>query len=118
MFSRCDILKIYKIQGAESPLRLFGRYKMDYRETLMWKEINETPRIFGEIQQANRETMDGLVKAIKDSKATNFVAAARGTSDHALIYFKYIKIQRGRKSPLTIREMQNGLQRNVDVERD
>ena len=63
---------------------------MDYRETLMWKEINETPRIFGEIQQANRETMDSLVKAIKDSKATNFVAAARGTSDHALIYFKYV----------------------------
>ena len=35
-----------------------------------------------------------------------------------VIYFKYIKIQRGRKFPLTIREMQNGLQRNVDVERD
>ena len=63
---------------------------MNYQETLMWKEINETPRIFGEIQAANADTMAKLVKAIKDSKSTNFVAAARGTSDHALIYFKYV----------------------------
>ncbi len=63
---------------------------MNYKETLMWKEINETPRIFGEIQGANAEEMKKLISAIKASKATNFVAAARGTSDHALIYFKYV----------------------------
>ena len=63
---------------------------MNYQETLMWKEINETPRIFGEIQAANADAMAKLVKAIKESKSTNFVAAARGTSDHALIYFKYV----------------------------
>lgn len=63
---------------------------MNYQETLMWKEINETPRVFGEIREANADTMSKLVKAIKDSKCTNFVAAARGTSDHALIYFKYV----------------------------
>ena len=63
---------------------------MKHIETLMWKEINETPRIFGEIQEANASVMADLVKAIKASNAKNFVAAARGTSDHALIYFKYV----------------------------
>ncbi len=63
---------------------------MLYNQTLMWKEINETPRVLAEIHGANAETMKNLVSAIKESKATNFVAAARGTSDHALIYFKYV----------------------------
>ena len=63
---------------------------MKYTDTLMWKEINETPRIFGEIQNANASVMSDLVKAIKNGNAKNFVAAARGTSDHALIYFKYV----------------------------
>lgn len=62
---------------------------MNYQDTLMWKEINETPAIFGRIFNANSETMAKLVAAIKAGKANNFVAAARGTSDHALIYFKY-----------------------------
>lgn len=63
---------------------------MNYTDTLMWREISETPRIFGEIQSENAEEMQRLVKSIKASNVTNFVAAARGTSDHALIYFKYV----------------------------
>ena len=63
---------------------------MDYKSTLMWKEINETPRIFSEIQQENKEVLGKLVKTIKESSATNFVGAARGTSNHALVYFKYL----------------------------
>ena len=63
---------------------------MKYNESIMWKEINETPAIFDRIQGANTETMKKLVADIKSSDATNFVAAARGTSNHALIYFKYI----------------------------
>ncbi len=63
---------------------------MKHTETLMWKEINETPRIFNEIQKENASVMAELVKAIKAGNARNFVAAARGTSDHALIYFKYV----------------------------
>ena len=62
---------------------------MNFQDTIMWKEINETPRIFGEIQSFNKEVMSSLVLAVKACKATNFVAAARGTSDHALIFFKY-----------------------------
>ena len=63
---------------------------MLYTDTLMWKEINETTKVFGEIQQENAYVMKDLVSAIKNGNATNFVAAARGTSDHALIYFKYV----------------------------
>ena len=63
---------------------------MRYTDTLMWKEINETPRVFGAIQQENSLVMDSLVKAIKASNVKNFVAAARGTSDHAMIFFKYV----------------------------
>ncbi len=63
---------------------------MLYNETLMWKEICETPKIFSEIWAKNSQIMKDLVCAIKESKSTNFVAAARGTSDHALIFFKYV----------------------------
>lgn len=63
---------------------------MKYTDTLMWKEINETPKVFKDIQSVNAQAIKDLVDAIKSSKATNFVAAARGTSDHALVYFKYV----------------------------
>ena len=63
---------------------------MNYQDTIMWKEINETPRIFNEIQGYNAVVMKNLLTTVKNSKATNFVAAARGTSDHALIFFKYV----------------------------
>ena len=63
---------------------------MNYSQTLMWKELNESPRIFNEIQAVNAEVMSKLVKAIKSSNVKNFVAAARGTSDHALTFFKYV----------------------------
>lgn len=63
---------------------------VDYKTTLMWKEINETPRIFKEIQDENKEVMTKLVADVKKGTATNFVAAARGTSNHALIFFKYV----------------------------
>lgn len=62
---------------------------MNYQDTIMWKEINEAPRIFSEIQAYNGEVMKNLIASVKASNATNFVAAARGTSDHALIFFKY-----------------------------
>ena len=38
---------------------------MKHIDTLMWKEINQTPKVFGEIQDANRDIMSALVKDIK-----------------------------------------------------
>lgn len=63
---------------------------MDYKETLMWKDIADTPEVLGSIMEANKKVMAELVSTIKKSSATNFVAAARGASDHALTYFKYL----------------------------
>ena len=63
---------------------------MNYKDTYTWKEINETPEIFGNIEKENEETMRVLVSAIKDSGVTNIVAAARGASNHAVVYFKYV----------------------------
>lgn len=63
---------------------------MFYKDTLMWKEISETPNAFINAKKANGEVMAELVSAIKNSGKTNFIAAGRGTSDHALIYFKYV----------------------------
>ncbi|MBP5467204.1 MAG: SIS domain-containing protein, partial [Clostridia bacterium] len=62
---------------------------MFYKDTLMWKEISQTPDIFAKEIKDNSATVSKLVADIKSSGITNFVAAARGTSDHALIYFKY-----------------------------
>ncbi len=63
---------------------------MNYKDTTMWKEIHEVPRIFADIMDINAEIMDNLVYAIKNGTATNFVTAARGTSDHAVVFFKYV----------------------------
>ncbi len=63
---------------------------MDYKTTLMWNEISETGRIFGEIASANQAAIEAAAKAIEGCGAKNFVLAGRGTSDHALMYFKYV----------------------------
>ena len=61
-----------------------------FSDTFTWKEINETPKVIGSIHQTNEQVMKELVKAVKQSKITNFVAAARGSSNHAVTYFKYL----------------------------
>ena len=63
---------------------------MFYKDTLMWKEISDTKSLFTKEKETNANTISKLVAEIKASGVTNFVAAARGTSDHALIYFKYV----------------------------
>lgn len=62
---------------------------MRYNETLMWKEINQTPQMFEGIYTANIGKIESLAAEIKKRNITNVYAVARGTSDHALIYFKY-----------------------------
>ena len=50
---------------------------MDYKSTLMWKEINETPRILSEIQGNNKEVMAKLVKAIKEKCGKDYPVSVR-----------------------------------------
>lgn len=63
---------------------------MFYKDTLMWKEICETSDIFAKEKKINAPVMTKLISEIKARGIKNIIAAARGTSDHALIYFKYI----------------------------
>ncbi len=63
---------------------------MHYTDTMMWKEIIQTPQVISSLKQTNEGVMKELLACIKKSHATNFVCAARGTSDHALVFFKYL----------------------------
>ncbi len=61
---------------------------MQVKETLMWKELNEAPAILQGLAQKNA---DVLKKIVQDAKGICGVyTAARGTSDHAMIYLKYL----------------------------
>lgn len=58
--------------------------------TLMWNEILEQPQVLRNCLEANRDTVQEVVKAIQDKEITSVYIAARGTSDHAGTYAKYI----------------------------
>lgn len=62
----------------------------NYAETMMWKEISQTPEVFGTIKAKNADIMAELVREIEEKNIRNITGAARGTSDHALIFFKYL----------------------------
>ena len=59
---------------------------MFYKDTLMWKEISDTPFIFAKEKQVNGATMAKLVADIKKSGVKNFVAAARGKRPCAYLF--------------------------------
>lgn len=63
---------------------------MDYRETIIWKEISVMPDIFSVIREKNAKVMAELVEKIKNTKVNNFITAGRGSSDNAVLYFKYV----------------------------
>jgi len=58
--------------------------------TVMKKEIFEEPNAMERCLKTNLETIEKLVSTLKSSNITNVIVAARGTSDHAGIYGKYI----------------------------
>ena len=61
---------------------------MQYTETLMWKELNEAPAVLKTLAEKNAETLQSIAKEAKH--VIGAYTAARGTSDHAMIYFKYL----------------------------
>ncbi len=59
-------------------------------ETKMYSEILEAASGCREAVKYNRETLAALVREIKKKKVSCVVLAARGTSDHAAIFGKYL----------------------------
>ncbi len=58
--------------------------------TQMWNEIMEQPEVLAKCMGKNKNTIDGITQEIKKDGISSVVIAARGTSDHAAVYAKYI----------------------------
>lgn len=58
--------------------------------TKMWQEIFEQPDVLANCMSNSVEQITEIIKSIKKNEINNVVIAARGTSDHAAIYAKYI----------------------------
>ena len=63
---------------------------MEHKETLMWKELNESPLILQTLKEKNSAVLQEIAKELKEQRITNVYTAARGTSDHAMLYLKYL----------------------------
>lgn len=61
---------------------------MEQKQTLMWKELSEAPAILEKLRDKNAAVLSGIAQDSK--KITNIYTAARGTSDHAMLYLKYL----------------------------
>lgn len=57
---------------------------------LMWNEILEEPKTIENCIQQNRNRISEIVDRIRKSDINMIMIAARGTSDHAAVYAKYI----------------------------
>lgn len=58
--------------------------------TNMWKEITEQPEVLAGCLKSNRAVIDGIVRDCAKQDISFAVIAARGTSDHAAVYGKYV----------------------------
>lgn len=56
----------------------------------MWLEILEQPQVLKNCLEKNQSTLDSIVQALKQKEIHHVIIAARGTSDHAAIYAKYL----------------------------
>ncbi len=63
---------------------------MNYLETLMWKELSFASSTFENILKNNEQTIKAIKADIEKSGKKQFMLSARGTSDHAMMYFKYL----------------------------
>lgn len=63
---------------------------MDYKSSLMWKELNETPKILAGLREVNASALSEMRKAVQAADIGCICAAARGTSSHAMLFFRYL----------------------------
>lgn len=59
-------------------------------------EIGEQPRIAANMLASDRFTIDSIGAKIRDARPRGFMIAARGSSDHAALYAKYLFGRRNR----------------------
>lgn len=95
---------------------------MEYRNTLMWEELTQAPEIITACIKNNTKVFDQIVKIIEKDKIKNIYAVARGTSNHALIFFKYaveimagIPVTLGAMSVVTLYEGALNLEGNLVI---
>ena len=62
---------------------------MNYRDTLMWKELNEYGAVFQNAEK-NGAQWSEVAAEMKRRGISHLIGAARGTSDHALVFLKYL----------------------------
>ncbi len=58
--------------------------------THLYQEIHQQPQVLESLLQGEQESVRQLVQAIRQRKITHVVIAARGTSDNAARYAKYL----------------------------
>jgi glucosamine--fructose-6-phosphate aminotransferase (isomerizing) len=58
--------------------------------TQMWNEIWEQPLALERCHEKNRAILEEIVTVIKSKQIDDVIIAARGTSDHAAVYAKYV----------------------------
>lgn len=58
--------------------------------THLYQEIHQQPQVLADLLQAEQDSIGQLVQAIQGRKITHVVIAARGTSDNAARYAKYL----------------------------
>lgn len=63
---------------------------MNYKDTLMWKELNEAKKILSDLRVVNEDTLQKIAQAARAAGVNYIATAARGTSDHAMMYLKYL----------------------------
>lgn len=59
-------------------------------QTYLYKEIHEQPAVLLQLLEHERENLQYLAEAIRGRDISHIVIAARGTSDNAAIYAKYL----------------------------
>lgn len=63
---------------------------MNYQSTYMWKEIAEAERVVSELLPVNAQVINEITSACEKRGVKTIALAGRGTSDHALMFFKYL----------------------------
>jgi len=58
--------------------------------TILFNEINQEVESLALTEGFNRPLLPGIIDKIKQAKITNVIIAARGSSDHVGLYFKYL----------------------------